>query len=666
MCGIVGFLSRTPSRDARAVIERMTCSLRHRGPDASGLWVDDSLGAVLGHRRLSIVDLSEAGRQPMVSSSGRYVISYNGEVYNFPELMGVLAAEGRQFRGRSDTEVLLEAIEEWGVRAAISRFVGMFAFALVDRRERVLWLVRDRLGIKPLYYGWWEGALLFGSELRALRLFPDCQPDIDTDQVRLMIANDYVPAPHSLYRGFYKLPPGTTLEVPLGNGAASRRSFSPHADDPTAALSPRAYWSAEEVARAGAREPLDVGVEQAIDELERVLSEAVRLRLVSDVPIGAFLSGGVDSSTVVALMQEHSSSPVRTFSIGFHEERYNEAKAAKAVAEHLGTDHTELYLTTAEAVALVPELPAVYDEPFADSSQLPTLALSRMTRESVTVSLSGDGGDELFCGYSRYRRAVGLWRWLKRMPPAVRSGIARALPAQPLARLGGGTERLLAPDRRFGRQSNFFGGLRKAGFALACRELSELYQLYLNRRVDLDRLMPDHPGPESAIVGHRAWSAVQDELQQLMLVDLVTYLPDDILVKVDRASMAVSLEARVPVLDHRVVELAWRLPAAVRTAGGAAPNDKAILRGVLYKRVPKELFDRPKQGFGVPIGAWLRTGLRDWAESMLDRRKLAQQGFFDVEEVHRLWREHLAGRAHEKTVIWNILMFQGWLEAAGY
>jgi asparagine synthase (glutamine-hydrolysing) len=659
VCGIVGFLSESPlTDDTRAAISPMTASLSHRGPDASGVWVDEAMGVVLGHRRLSILDLSEAGQQPMVSASGRYVISYNGEVFNYRELVPDLEAAGHRFRGHSDTEVLLAAIEEWGLDEAVSRFVGMFAFALLDRRQRTLWLVRDRLGIKPLYYGWWQTVLLFGSELRAFRDFPGLRPAIDTDQVRLMVANDYVPAPFSIYRGFFKLPPGTVLRVPFGDRSPSRCTFSPHADDRAVEISPRTFWSV--------REPLDVGPDEAVAELERVLSEAVRVRLVSDVPVGAFLSGGIDSSTVVALMQEHSSFPVRTFSIGFREERYNEAAAAKAVAESLGTAHTELYLEREDAEALVRELPRVYDEPFADSSQLPTLAVSRLARHSVTVGLSGDGGDELFGGYPRYRRALRLWWRLRAVPHPVRERIARTILAQPLDRLVRGTERLLSPRGDFGRQRNVFGGLLKAGLALRCRDLAELYQLYLNRWVDLDRLMPDHPGPYSAIVGHPAWSAVRDEFQQLMLVDLVSYLPDDILVKVDRASMAFSLEVRVPLLDHRVVELAWRLPAAVRTSGATSPKDKMLLRRILYKRAPRELFRRPKQGFGVPIGAWLRAGLRDWAESLLDRSVLGKQGFFDVDQVHRHWQAHLAGRAHEKTVLWNILMFQGWLESEGY
>ncbi|MGE3342195.1 MAG: asparagine synthase (glutamine-hydrolyzing) [Vicinamibacterales bacterium] len=625
MCGIAGILTRDrEARDSRDVIGRMTGAVRHRGPDSGGVWTDDAAGIAFGHRRLAVIDLSEEGQQPMVSADGRYVINFNGEIYNFRALRRELESEpeAQRFRGGSDTEVMLAAISRWGLDAALTRFNGMFAFALWDRQERTLSLARDRMGEKPLYYARTPGSLIFGSELKALRAHPGFVAEIDRNALSLYLRHNYLPAPYSIYRGTYKLPAGCWCTV--------REGMS---DWPAA----RSYWPHEQVVAQGLADPLRESDDEIVRQLESLLDDAVRLRMEADVPLGAFLSGGIDSSLIVALMQKASGRPVKTFSIGFAEKRYNEAEYASAVAGHLGTDHHELYVTPQEAMAVIPELPAIYDEPFADPSQIPTCLVSRLARQHVTVSLSGDGGDELFAGYDRYFQAARRARQIRRVPlPARRvlAGVMRSIPG------GNGRRR---------------------------RELADLlsvdtdYRLYHWLRAHWKR--PD----EIVLGGHEYATAMSSRsspiggagfCDQMMYADMEMYLPDNGMVKVDRASMAVSLEARVPLLDHRLVEMAWRVPLRQKIRDG---RGKWVLRTLLEKYVPAAMIDRPKRGFTVPIGAWLRGPLAVWADDLLAESRLRNDGFFDAAAVGQKWREHRAG-AHDWTYpLWTVLMFQLWL-----
>ena len=635
MCGITGFLCRTPQRSDEELgdhVHRMNETLRHRGPDAGGTWTDAAAGIALGHRRLSILDLTPAGNQPMHSACGRFCIVYNGEIYNHGELRRDLESHGQTFRGHSDTETLIEAVARWGVEATVQRCIGMFVFALWDKRERRLILVRDRLGIKPLYYGWHNDVFLFGSELKALREHPAFDGEIDREALTLFVRHNYVPAPWSIYRGILKLPPGTMLTLSAEQGPENTR--------------PVAYWSLEDVVRQGREHPFVGSKAAAVDELESLLGDAVQQRMISDVPLGAFLSGGIDSSAVVALMQSRSDRPVRTFSIGFDEPSYNEAPYAKAIAEHLGTDHVEYYVSPKEAQDVIPRLPHLYDEPFADSSQIPTHLVSEIARRHVTVSLSGDGGDELFGGYLRYDATRKFWSVFRWFPRSVRPLLSRTL-------------RAIAP-RLFAKV------LTRRTYTLAdLVAIPDVRDVYL-------RLMSHWSVPEEIVISDRypagpvadphLWACCRHVLDRVMYVDTLNYLPDDILVKVDRASMGVSLEARVPVLDHRVVEFAWTLPRSFKVCHGEA---KWVLRQVLERHVPRHLFDRPKVGFGIPINEWLRGPLRDWAESLLDEHRLSQEGYFHPSPIRRRWEEHISGKRDWHYYIWDILMFQAWLDWTG-
>ncbi|PYU93128.1 MAG: asparagine synthase (glutamine-hydrolyzing) [Acidobacteria bacterium] len=646
MCGITGLLTPSASgEDLETAVRRMASALVHRGPDDEGAWVDPEVGIALGFRRLAILDLSTAGHQPMVSACGRHVIVFNGEVYNFAELRHELEPKGHCFRGHSDTEVMLAAIGQWGLQEAVKKFVGMFAFALWDRQERILHLVVDRVGIKPLYYGWARRSFLFGSELKALRAHPGFAAEINRGALSLQMRYSYIPQPHSIYRGTYKLRPGTMLSVKADSVPCSGPG------------SPVSYWSAREAAERGAAHPFRASEQEAADRLEELLREAVRLRLVSDVPLGAFLSGGIDSSTVVALMQALSSRPVKTFTVGFHETNYNEAVHAQAVAAHLGTDHTELYVTPEEARAVIPKLPAIYDEPFSDSSQIPTYLISQLARQQVTVSLSGDGGDELFAGYNRYFLGKKLWRWVSRMSAPVRNASAWFLRQV-------GSDRW---DRVFGRAARSLPlPLRER---LAGEKVQRLADMLAVRdpRTLYPGLVSHWRKACELVVGATELPVLLDDLSQypelpdfarvMMFLDLVTYLPDDILVKVDRASMAVSLEARVPILDHRVVEFALSLPASMHIRNG---QGKYLLRKVLDRYVPRRLIERPKMGFGVPIDAWLRGPLREWAEDLLGEDRLRREGFFRPQPIRSLWARHLSGRSSYHYYLWDVLSFQAW------
>ena len=629
MCGLAGFvLTSKGVQNPQRVLQNMTDTLVHRGPDGDGVWFDSNAGVGLGHRRLAIVDLSPEGRQPMMSGSGRFVISYNGEVYNHQALRRELEKDGAVFRGHCDTEVILAAVEAWGVERAIKRFVGMFAIALWDRRDRRLYLVRDRLGIKPLYYGVVNGAYVFASELKALRWFPGFTGRLGRDALSLLFRHNYIPAPYSIYEGINKLRPGHILTLNVNDTGTRDPEITP-------------YWSIAEVAEKGQSRPY-IGTEAgAVEELDRLLREAVGLRMRADVPLGAFLSGGVDSSTVVALMQAQSAKPVKTFSIGFHEDGYNEAEYAKAVAAHLGTEHTELYVSPQEAMDVIPQLSTLYDEPFSDPSQIPTYLVSKLARSQVTVALSGDGGDELFYGYPRYFQAQSLWNKVAWLPTAWRRGMGGMLAASPLMRW-----RLP----------------RAVSEILSVEGPEALYLRFISHWNNPASIVVNASEPLTVFTHSAYQTELREFCARMMHLDLMSYLPDDILVKVDRASMGVGLEARVPLLDHRVVEFALRLPSELKLRNG---EGKWILRQVLYKYVPQNLIDRPKMGFGIPLDGWLRGPLREWGEHLLDARRLHEEGYLDVSAVRKKWQEHLQGKHDWQYYLWDVLMFQAWQEAEG-
>lgn len=644
MCGIAGFLGRVDGT-ADSTARLMADAIGHRGPDDVGVWADPSAGVVLVHRRLSIVDLSPAGHQPMTSRSGRFVIAYNGEIYNHGVLRSELERAGvREWRGHSDTETLLAGIEEWGLVPTLERSVGMFAFALWDSVERTLTLARDRAGEKPLYYGRSRDTILFGSELKALRRHPAFEERIDRGVLTLFLRHNYVPEPMCIYEGFGKVPPGSYVVLRAGAPAGS----------------PTSYWDARSIALAGQASPFAGTDAEALERLERVLTAAVSDQMVADVPLGAFLSGGVDSSTIVALMQAQSSRPVRTFTIGFHEEAYNEAGHARAVARHLGTDHTELVVTPEEAMAVIPRLATIYDEPFADSSQIPTFLVSELARRHVTVSLSGDAGDELFGGYNRYSWATRLWRGLSSYPAPLRRLAARGMRSlSPTAwQRMFDTVRFALPSRL--RVAQAGNKIHRAADLFAIESPAEAYMGLVSHWSAPSALVRDSVEPRSQLVELMERPLGRGFETDMMFWDLLTYLPGDILTKVDRAAMAVSLETRVPLLDHRVIEFAWSLPLHLRVRNG---RGKWLLRELLYRRVPRELIERPKMGFGVPIDSWLRGPLREWAESLLDESRIRREGFFEPEPIRRKWREHLAGDYNWSYYLWDVLMFQSWNES---
>lgn len=649
MCGLTGFW--TPDGlsidQQQAAVCRMADTIRHRGPDDEGTWVDQNAGLALGFRRLAILDLSEAGHQPMPSRTGRYVIVFNGEIYNYADLRSSLAAGGATFRGASDTEVLLALVERDGVEQAIGQAHGMFAIAVWDRENRQLWLARDRVGKKPLYFGTAGRTLVFGSELKALAAWPGFDRRIDRQAVASFMRFGYVPAPYSIYKNAGKVRAG---EIVVFRDAQVERRLR--------------YWDPITIARDG-REQREASTDDRcrVDELDRLLRDAVRRRMVADVPLGAFLSGGIDSSLVVALMQAQSAVPVRTFTIGFDVPGYDEAVHAKAVAAHLGTAHTELYVSPSQAMDVIPALPDMFDEPFSDSSQIPTYLVSHLARQHVTVSLSGDGGDEGFAGYTRYQWANAIWRRLSRIPRSGRGMVARALLAprpETIDRAYALVEPVL-PGRL--RQSHVGDKVAKLAAVLDVRSPDELYK----------RLVSLWKHPEGLVRGGTEHPTILDspELlagstlgfsERMMLLDLLTYLPDDILVKVDRASMAVSLEARAPLLDHRVLEWAWRQPMACKVRDG---RSKWLLREVVYRYVPRALIERPKMGFGVPLHAWLRGPLRDWAESLLSPTRLADTGVFQAGPVQAAWQAHVSGARNDEYRLWAVLTYQAWHQRWG-
>jgi asparagine synthase (glutamine-hydrolysing) len=643
MCGIIGFLAQTDVDRSSATASRMADAIIHRGPDDSGVWVDEAASVALAHRRLAILDLSPAGHQPMLSVSGRFVMAFNGEIYNHMELREELA--GQIWRGHSDTETLLTAFERWSIETTLKKSVGMFAFALWDRETRMLTLARDRLGEKPLYYGWQNRTFLFGSELKALKEHPAFRGEVDRDVLTLYLRHNYVPAPYSIYKGIFKLPPGAYLTLAASNAASAALPV------------PTFYWRALDAAAQPVREDLDDAT--ALAELDAGLRRSIAGQMVADVPLGAFLSGGIDSSTVVALMQAQSRRPVKTFTIGFHEKGYNEAEHAHAVAAHLGCEHTELYVTPEQAMAVIPRLPELYDEPFADSSQIPTFLVAQLARQHVTVSLSGDGGDELFGGYNRYFWAARIWRGLGSAPHALRAGVSRAM----IGLSPASWNRLFdvagfALPARF-RYANPGDKLHKLAEMLAARSPEEVYLYLVSQWKQPADLVPGAAELPTVLTDRQRWAPLERFESRMMYLDQMSYLPDDILVKVDRAAMGVSLETRVPMLDHRLVEFAWQLPMRMKIRNG---QGKWLLRQLLYRYVPKELIERPKMGFGVPIDVWLRGPLREWAEALLSAERLQQEGYFNPEPIREKWREHLSGRRNWSYYIWTILMFQSWLE----
>jgi len=660
MCGIAGFYGHNSSMSIESLARKMANSLTHRGPDDEGVWVDDENAIAIGHRRLSILDLSPSGHQPMLSACGRYVIAFNGEIYNHLSLRKDLnISTTNEWRGHSDTETLLAAIYEWGLEETLRRSVGMFAIALWDKQDQKLYLARDRMGEKPLYYGWCDGVFIFASELKAFRQHPGFNNEIDRNVLALYFRYNYIPAPFSIYKKIYKLEPGCLLVLDKKGSETSLTNaiFAPFKQS---GFSLSRWWSLEEET-AKSQTSLITEESVALDQLESRLYESVKLQSIADVPLGAFLSGGIDSSLIVALMQSQASIPVRTFTIGFNEQGYDEAEYARAIAEHLGTKHTEFYVTGEEARSVIPSLPELYDEPFADSSQIPTYLVSRLTRQHVTVALSGDAGDELFGGYNRYFWNQRIWRRINWMPHNIRNLMVAAITA-------------LSP-RKWDLLYKIFSHLlteqskvilfgdklhKLAERVKSVRDIEDLYCNLISTWQYPCKLVLDAKEPVTLISERTRWPSFSDHEHQMMYLDAMTYLPDDILCKVDRAAMGASLETRVPYLDHRVIELAWQLPQEMKIRND---QGKWALRQLLYKYVPKKLIERPKQGFGIPLGDWLRGPLRDWAESLFDPSRLMQEGYLRSEHVQKKWNEHINMKRNWEHHLWSILMFQVWLNS---
>jgi asparagine synthase (glutamine-hydrolysing) len=642
MCGIAGFFEPTRNRgvqECEQIVRRMVSTLVHRGPDDEGSWADAEARVAMGHRRLSILDLSSEGHQPMHSADGRYVLVFNGEIYNFEDLRRVLEERGRSFRGHSDTEVMLAAFCEWGILPALRRFVGMFAFALWDRRERRLYLTRDRAGEKPLYYGWIGGTFVFGSELKALRAHPRWSAGIDRAALALLVRYGYIPSPRCIYENTYKLPPGCVLTLTEAQICARNTP------------QPEPYWSLQRVAEAAAVRPFGGDEKEAVERLLTLLLQSVTRQMVADVPVGAFLSGGIDSSLVVALMQAQSRQPIKTFSIGFPQENINEARFAKAVARHLGTHHTELYVQARNLQQVIPRLPCIYDEPLADPSQIPTVLLCQLAGSQVKVSLSGDAGDELFGGYGHYRKTQILWQALTRIPEDYRKRLARLLKALSSA----GHDLGVAS----GLVSRILDRISNLSDLLPAPTDRSLYRLLMSPNRDPRAWLSDATEPQTQFEGLSSWENLPELLQRMMCLDFVSYLPDDILVKVDRAAMSVGLETRIPLLDHRIIEFAWSLPTPLKQRRN---QGKWLLRRILHQYVPPDLVHRPKRGFAAPIAQWLRDPLRDWAEHLLGATRLRQEGFFEPRGIRQKWQEHLTKKRDWSAGLWHVLMFQAWLD----
>lgn len=668
MCGIVGFLreERPGHLEGGALLKSMADAIAHRGPDDAGHWHDASLGVGLGHRRLSIIDVSPAGHQPMMSSSGRYVLVFNGEVYNHLSLRAQLEKGGLAqpdgvsvaWRGHSDTETLLACFEAWGIRSTLNQALGMFAMGIWDRQEKQLHLVRDRMGEKPLYFGWTDNHFVFASELKAIRAASDQGFDIDRDALAAFFRFGYVPAPRSIYRHVYKLEPGCMATVDL-RAPANRPEQVPGAgQDMLTGFSLTRWWALKDAVQSGYGMPYKDAT-TANRALELGLREVIREQLIADVPLGAFLSGGIDSSLIVALMQSESPSPVRTFTIGFEESTHDEAQFASQVARHLGTQHETLRVSAASALEAIPRLPSLYDEPFADASQIPTFLVCEQARRFLKVALSGDGGDELFGGYNRYLWSRRLWQRFGAVPWPVRqvlAGGADRVGTQMLGRMA----TLLARGKRHNQVALVADKVHKLTHVMKhARSLKDFYPLLVAMSPQADQLVLSGHAPSALMDMPDAWADFRSEEDGMMYLDAMTYLPDDILVKVDRAAMGVGLETRAPFLDRRVVDLSWRMPTALKIHGGVG---KEPLRQLLDQWVPRELVERPKQGFSIPLADWLRGPLKKWAEGLLDEDRLRREGFLNPGPIRRMWQEHIEGRRNWQQPLWCALMFQSWLD----
>lgn len=648
MCGINGFYSQSSSR-FNNVIDKMNLALLHRGPDNSGIWSDINSGTVLGHQRLSIIDLSTAGHQPMQSNSGRYIITYNGEIYNHLELRRELEISNSsiKWQGNSDTETLLEAVDYWGVETALKKIDGMFAFGMWDRKKHNLILARDRIGEKPLYFGWQgkgdKKTFLFSSELKALKIHPEFNREINRNAIALQLRHNCIPAPYSIYKDIYKLLPGYYIE--LNNNDLKKGNLP---------LS-KVYWSLSETAIYGSNNQLLLNETDIQNNLEDQLKLSVKKQMISDVPIGAFLSGGIDSSTIVALMQSQSNHPVKTFTIGFSENDYSEAEYAKKIAKHLGTDHTELYISSKMAIDAIPKLSTIYDEPFSDSSQIPTFLVSQLAKQHVKVSLSGDGGDELFCGYNRYTLSKKFWKIAHIMPTTFRKILkSRIHSISPKA--WNKISHLLPGLDQY---SNFGDKMHKGANTLEANTIQDLYYVLCSHWQNPSEVAINSKEPGTFLTKFKPKLTGLNDQQQMMALDFITYLPDDILVKVDRAAMASSLETRAPFLDHKLIEHAWKIPQSLKYRNGSG---KWILRQILNNYIPKSLTERPKMGFAIPLDTWLRGPLRDWVEDLLDEKKLHQEGYLNPKLIKKKWSEHLSGNRNWQSELWDVLMFQSWLK----
>lgn len=644
MCGISGILC--PEENGRELVEKQLAALQHRGPDSWGIWQSEDGGCLLGHRRLAILDLSPSGHQPMLSPDNRYAIAFNGEIYNFQDLKKDLEEEGLKFSGQSDTEVILGAFSQWGVKRSLELFNGMFAIALWDKQERILSLIRDRLGIKPLYYAWIKNQFVFASELKAIVLHPDFKKTVDRDVLGLYLRYDYVPAPYCLYRGVKKMLPGAVITVHPGKRENGVEEYY--------------FWKPGDAVSRSIAQSYGAGNQETIlADLEDILKDAVKKRMIADVPLGAFLSGGIDSSLVVSLMQSQSGRPIKTFTAGFHHGEYNEAEDARKIAEHLGTDHTEIYVTPKESMDVIPSLPEMFCEPFADPSQIPTYLISKIAREKVTVSLSGDGGDELFGGYNRHVWVKKLWENLDRKPVFLKKLAAKGITFFS-PDFWDKTISILKPLLpRSANQKQAGDKLHKIARIMEATSPEEMYKILISTWSNTSSIALSARTLPTVLSPGRSLDMFNTISEKMMFLDMLSYLPDDVLTKVDRASMAVALEARVPLLDHRVVEFAWKIPLDLKIKDG---KGKWILRQLLGKYLPEDMFERPKSGFGVPIAGWLRNELKDWAETLLDSRRIKDEGYLNFDEVRTKWDEHLSGRRNWQYQIWNILMFQSWLD----